>query len=297
MKLETYKNKKILITGIKGFIGNILSLKLQALGSEIIKLNDKKMDVTSWEQVKNLDKADIVFHLAAKIFVPFSFENPRKTYETNILGTLNLLEYCRKNKSKMVFASTYVYGEPNYLPVDENHPTNASNPYSKSKLVGEELCKYYSDDFGVKSIILRPFNIYGPDQNDNFLIPTIINQAKTGKIILKDSRPKRDYIYIDDAVEAFLRAGIHESNFDIFNVASGEGLSVENIAKIIISQFGNTTVNPVTTVRIVPYLTAMVPEAEHAAMPPSAASAPGSIGKKTPSSLKYSFNCFLVTFA
>ena len=242
MKLDQYKDKKILITGINGFVGSALSLKLQSLGSEIINLQNEKIDVTKWENVKNLEKADMVFHLAAKIFVPFSFENPRKTYETNILGTLNLLEYCRIKKSKMVFASTYVYGEPDYLPVDENHPTNASNPYSKSKLLGEKLCKAYSDDFGVKSVVLRPFNIYGPNQKGNFLIPTIINQAKKGKIILKDSRPKRDYIYVDDAVEAFLRAGIYESNFDIFNVASGDGLSVENVAKIIISQFDN---NPI----------------------------------------------------
>jgi len=139
----------------------------------------------------------------------------------------------------MIFASSYVYGKPNYLPIDENHPISAFNPYCQSKLLGEILCKSYNKDFGVPVIIFRPFNIYGKGQDDNFLIPLIMKQIiKNGKILLKDSRPKRDFVYIDDVVNAYCKAVEYDkTEFEIFNIGSGISYSVKKISEMIASNY------------------------------------------------------------
>lgn len=110
------------------------------------------------------------------MFVPFSQENPRLTYEINVQGTANVLEFCRLNNSKIVFSSSYVYGKPKYLPIDEKHPIFPTNPYARSKTLGEMLCRSYNKDYGVKCVIIHWFNLYGKGQNNIFLIPQIINQ-------------------------------------------------------------------------------------------------------------------------
>jgi UDP-glucose 4-epimerase len=134
----------------------------------------------------------------------------------------------------MIYVSSYVYGTPEYLPIDENHPVKAFNPYAQSKLLSEELCKGYNRDFDIPVTIFRPFNIYGPGQNPVFLIPSIIAQAKTGKIKLEDPRPRRDFIYIDDVVNAYSKA--IDTNFkkvEIFNLGSGISTSIHELTTII----------------------------------------------------------------
>ena len=162
---------KIVVTGSSGFVGTKLIKRLRVLKHEIIELDlTTGFDLTNWPHISSIKKFDVLIHLAAKIFVPDSYKFPHNMYNINILGTLNALELCRINGAKMIFASSYVYGVPLYLPIDENHPTSAFNPYCRSKLIGESLCMSYSKDFGVPVIIFRPFNIYGPDQNENFII-------------------------------------------------------------------------------------------------------------------------------
>ncbi|OYT11158.1 MAG: hypothetical protein B6I18_05295 [Bacteroidetes bacterium 4572_112] len=222
---------KIVVTGSKGFIGKQLCKTLQALGHQIIEIDlSLGHNVEEWSSFKDLPKFDYMVHLAARIFVPESFEKPRSFYQTNILGTINAIEACRLNDAKFVFFSSYAYGAPDYLPIDEQHPVKSFNPYSRSKIMGEDICKSYFADFGVKSIIFRPFNIYGPNQDSRFLIPSIIEQAKQGSITLKDNRPKRDYIFIDDIINAVVQALNYEpESSDIFNLASGVSHSVEDI--------------------------------------------------------------------
>lgn len=229
-------NMKIAVTGSSGFVGLHLVKRLKKLEADIINLDIKNgIDITNWEQIKNIGKFDLLFHLAAKSYVPDSYKYPRDFYYTNIIGTVNALELCRLHKAKMVFTGSYVCGNPRYLPVDENHPTQASNPYAQSKIIGEHLCKGYNRDFGIQVIILRPFNIFGIGQNDNFLIPSIIKQAKLGKILLKDPNPKRDFLYIDDAVEAYIKAmEYNQSSFEVFNIGSGVSYSVKEIVEIIV---------------------------------------------------------------
>lgn len=233
---------KIVVTGSKGFIGSRLVPTLLKKGHEVIELDKSDgYDITDWKQIRDITNFDIVIHLAAISFVPDSYDIPREMYTVNILGTLNMLELCRLNDAKMVFTSSYVYGQPKYLPLDEKHPTFTFNPYCHSKLIGEDLCKNFNTDFDVPIIIFRPFNIYGPGQNENFLIPLILKQLKeTGKISLKDSRPKRDFIHVDDVVDAYCKAvAYNKIDFEIFNLGSGVSYSVKEIAEMIASNYDN----------------------------------------------------------
>ena len=226
---------KIAVTGSYGFVGSHLVKRLIEMGVDIICLDIKNgIDITDWTQVQGTEKFDVLIHLAAKSYVPDSYKLPRDFYYTNIVGTVNALELCRIHKAKMVYTSSYVYGKPKYLPVDEKHPISAFNPYAQSKIIGEHLCKGYNRDFGISVIILRPFNIFGIGQNDNFLIPSIIKQAKSGNILLKDPNPQRDFVYIDDVIEAYIKCiEYNDSSFEIFNIGFGKSYSVKKIAEII----------------------------------------------------------------
>jgi nucleoside-diphosphate-sugar epimerase len=151
---------------------------------------------------------------------------------------VNVLELCRVNSCSLTYISSYVYGAPQYLPVDEKHPISPASPYNHSKLVAEEICKYYARTFNFPVAVLRPINIYGPGQSKNFLIPTIIRQVldhSREKIEVMDLRPKRDYLYIDDFVEA-LMVTMQIDGFEVFNLGSGYSVSVENLISVILQQ-------------------------------------------------------------
>ena len=178
----------------------------------------------------------MLIHLAAKIFVPESFDRPNAFLEFNFQTTLNALELTRKNEANFIFISSYMYGKPEYLPIDEKHPLAPHNPYAYSKLIGEQLSKCYYDSFNIPTIILRPFNLYGIGQNDNFLIPSIIKQTKNGKIELNDPRPKRDFLFIDDFIELVYKIITNpQAGFNIFNIGSGVSISVKKIVDIIVN--------------------------------------------------------------
>ena len=228
---------KILITGYSGFIGSYLQKKLEKTEHELILVDIANgTNICDWQQVKQYEGMDVIVHLANLSFVPASYEQPKKFYETNYLSTLNMLELCRLNNAKMVFFSSYIYGHPQYQPIDENHPTQAFNPYAQTKVICESLCEGYNRDFKVPITIFRPFNIYGTGQNPDFLIPSIIQQAKTGKIVIKDDRPKRDYIHVEDIIDAIITA-IETENTDKsiqkFNLGSGVSYSVKEIVDMV----------------------------------------------------------------
>jgi len=229
--------KKILITGANGFVGRHLVESFKLNSFEIISTAEiNKVNLCDWDKVKNLPKAQIIIHLASKNFVPDSFKEPLNFYNNNILSTLNVLEKAKTDGSRVIFFSSYVYGTPIYLPIDENHNKSSTNPYTQSKLISEELCEAYYRDFGVPVTIFRPFNIYGPGQRPSFFIPTIINQIDNDVIQLNDSRPKRDFIYIDDIVEAvFLSIIDNEKLFGIYNLGTGVSTSVKDIVDMIIN--------------------------------------------------------------
>ncbi|WP_235906056.1 NAD-dependent epimerase/dehydratase family protein [Ginsengibacter hankyongi] len=230
-------NERILITGSKGFVGNSLTSLLKSKSFEVFDVGSSNtLNLCDWEAVKNIPKSEIIVHLASKSFVPDSFKTPLSFYNNNILSTLNILEKAKIDGAKVIFFSTYVYGTPIYLPIDENHHKSPKNPYTQSKLIGEELCEAYFRDFGVPVTIFRPFNIYGAGQKFPFFIPTVISQINNKAIQLNDSRPKRDFIYIDDVVEAVHLSIIdNDKFFRIYNLGSGVSTSIKDIVDAIIN--------------------------------------------------------------
>lgn len=238
--------KTIVVTGSSGFVGSNLVKLLNKFDYQIIELDfTNEFDLTHWESVNKIRKFDLLIHLAASVYIPDSYISPREFYYNNMVSTLNMLELCKCENSKMIYVSSYVYGKPQYLPIDEKHPVSVLNPYSRSKVISEQLCIGYNRDFGVPIIIFRPFNIYGPEQNDKFLIPSIQKQIKENGIIqLKDPRPKRDFIHIDDVVMAYCKAIEYildlknNLDFEIFNLGSGISYSVKEVAAILVSQTG-----------------------------------------------------------
>jgi nucleoside-diphosphate-sugar epimerase len=233
--------KIISVTGSTGFIGSHL-VKALVKDSYLVKevSTSTGIDLSQKESIGKLGNFDVIVHLAAKSFVPYSFENPLDFYQNNIISTLNVLEAARLNNAKVVFISSYLYGPPKENPVDENHTLNPHNPYAQSKLICESLCEGYYRDFKLPVIILRPFNIYGPGQKEPFLIPSIISQARQGKIILNDERPKRDYIHVSDIVSAIVKSiEKDESELLKINLGTGESYSVEEVVNIVNSIFGN----------------------------------------------------------
>lgn len=225
---------EIVVTGSSGFIGKSVCHRLKQLGNNVIKLDFAKGDdITDIKSFDKIENCDLIIHLAAKSYVPDAFRNPHSFYYTNVLGTLNALETARRTGAKFIFISSYIYGQPAYLPVDENHIRAAHNPYAQSKIMGEDLCFAYNRDFDVPSIILRPFNIYGFGQAGNFIIPTIVEQIKSGKLNLMDSKPKRDFIHYSDVVEAIVKASQKENySIEILNLGTGVSTSIEDLVNI-----------------------------------------------------------------
>ena len=235
---------KLLVTGSTGFIGKNLCKAISERDVTIFGLSTSNGTNLAKDSLSNFEKVDLVLHLAAKTFVPNSFKNPEIIYRENYLSMLNILEYCRLNSiKKLIFLSSYVYGKPDYLPIDEKHKTHIENPYGRSKLHCESLCNSYAQDYGLNIIVLRPFNIYGNGQNKVFLIPTIINQLLESKkdiIEVDNLKPKRDYLYINDFIDILTKIifSYDITGYKIFNIGSGISYSVKEIISIIMNTFG-----------------------------------------------------------
>jgi len=222
----------ILITGATGFIGKHLVKKIPNYNIAVDQ-NGKNIDLRIRKEVLKIKRSDIVIHLAGKI--P-SEKNYSKNifFEHNFLGTLNILEYCIKKKvKKIIFISSYVYGNPEKNPISEKHQIKPHNTYTKSKVLSEELCKIYAEKYKIEIIILRPFNIFGNLQKDNSLISNIIKSIKNNShITITNKNNKRDYLFIDDLIDAIIKLIDYKCKFEIFNIGSGKSYSFENVVQL-----------------------------------------------------------------
>ncbi|HKR72718.1 MAG TPA: NAD-dependent epimerase/dehydratase family protein [Candidatus Nitrosocosmicus sp.] len=228
---------EVLVTGHSGFVGNHLLRKLKNHPTIVTpkKFDNKRIDILNKDQLFDLQRVDTVVHLAAKTSIPNSFSMPYDTYYTNFVGTLNILDYALRKKIKNIInVSTYVYGEPQYIPIDENHPTNPHTPYNKSKLLSEKLCEHYSEDFGINIVTLRPFSIYGPANNSSF-IPTVVRKLfRREKVILSKKNTRRDFLYVDDFCTLVYRILLDfPDGYHIYNVGFGRSYSLEDIVEKI----------------------------------------------------------------
>ena len=224
---------KILITGSEGFLGSYIVDKLKNTFHDVIALNKINGDIVDINMWDSLPSVDLVIHLASKTSVPDSWFKTSEFINTNLNGTIACLEYCKKHKCKLIYFSSYLYGNAKDLPINEDSKLIINNPYALSKKMAEDSCIFYHDNFGIDIIILRPFNIYGPGQSNSFLIPLIIEQLYTSCTInVMDLSPKRDYVFIDDVYSAILNS-MDLKGFHIFNIGSGKSYSVLEIINII----------------------------------------------------------------
>ena len=222
---------KILITGSTGFIGTSLCEILHENFVFVKGISRKEGDIRTLD-LNNLGSFDQVIHLANRNFIPDSWKNPGEFFSTNIDGTRNILEFCRKNKSRLIYVSAYVYGQPKYLPIDEKHFVNGLNPYMESKIIAERLVQFYAENFNIPCVIIRPFNIYGSNQKLSFLIPTIVDQissSETPSVHVRSLKPKRDFLHINDFNRALLTVVNEKDLQGIYNIGYGQSFSVKEI--------------------------------------------------------------------
>lgn len=259
------KNQTVLVTGGGGFIGSRLCERLvqsdatvrafvrytsraeigllRFLEPDILKkVEIIRGDLRDFSAVAQaLRGVDIVFHLGALISIPYSYVHPVETVQTNVLGTLNILEACRKSGAKLVHTSTSeVYGTALRVPIDEDHPLQGQSPYSASKIGADKLVESYFRSFGLPTVTVRPFNTYGPGQSTRAVIPTIITQALAGGVVrLGNLDAIRDFTYLDDTVEGFLLTAQADTwNGETYNLGSGEEISIGAIAALIFRLMG-----------------------------------------------------------
>lgn len=191
-------------------------------------------DIADPKTLAGIEAVDHVFHLAARTFVPDSWKDNVGFMRTNVMGTANVLDYCRRVSAHLTFVSAYLYGKPERLPIAEDATPKPNNPYALSKYLAEQLCEFAARHDGLAITVVRPFNIYGPNQPDHFLIPTIVRQVKArGDIQVKDLAPRRDYLHIDDLIRLLLATQSGEQNsYRVVNAGSGESHSVKEIIDI-----------------------------------------------------------------
>ncbi len=252
------KDKKILVTGAGGFIGSHLVEELVKKGVKVKalvrynsrndwgKLEELQDDILSEVEVISGDirdayfcqriakNIDLIFHLAAAIAIPFSYIAPSHYVETNIIGTLNILESALKNNiQKVIHTSTSeVYGSAKYTPIDENHPLSGQSPYSATKIAADKLAESYYCSFSLPIATIRPFNTFGPRQSARAIIPSIIAQILLNpkKINIGSTHPVRDFTYVKDTVDGFIKvAESHKTIGTVTNIGTGIGVSVEEL--------------------------------------------------------------------
>ena len=243
--------KKVVVTGGAGFIGSHLVNMLVKANLEVIVLDNlstgKKENINpkatfiKCDLSKDrplLEGVDTVFHLAATPQVQYSIENP--TDNNNLHSLINMLNVSKKSGVKrFIFSSSSsVYGNPKYTPIDENHPINPLSPYALHKLVGEQYCKLYSDIYGLDTVCLRYFNVYGDRMSNTGAYRSVISIFKEQQNqnqplnIVNDGEQKRDFIHVDDVIQANLLCATHTNYFkgEIYNVGTGEPYTVNQIA-------------------------------------------------------------------
>ena len=183
---------------------------------------------------------DTVFHLAALIGIPYSYLAPESYVNTNVKGTLNVMEACRKAEvERVVHTSTSeVYGTAQYTPIDEKHPLQGQSPYSASKIGGDKIAESYFCSFELPVATLRPFNTFGPRQSARAVIPTIVTQALTSDTVhLGSLTPVRDLTYVSDTVQAFVRMAECEQAVGLtINAGRGSGVTIGELAGIILEK-------------------------------------------------------------
>ena len=266
------KSKTVLVTGSDGFIGSHLTEELLRIGCKVrafayynsfgswgwldhlAKDQLESIEVVTGDirdrgsVTKAMEGIDVVFHLAALIGIPYSYDSPESYVGTNISGTLNVLEEARRLGTEriIVTSTSEVYGTAQYVPIDEKHPFQGQSPYSATKIGADRMAESYFRSFDLPVTIARPFNTYGPRQSARAIIPTIISQLCNGsdEISLGSLSPTRDLVYVKDTARGFISMAENENTIgEEINIATQDEISIGDLAQKLI-----TAIRPSATI-------------------------------------------------
>jgi len=254
-----WSGQTVLVTGADGFIGSHLTERLVAIGAKtraLVQYNSfgswgwlgespsrEELEVFLGD-VRDSDSlrapmrgVDVVFHLAALIAIPYSYQAPRSYLDTNATGTLNVLSAALSADARRVVhtSTSEVYGTARFVPISEAHPLQAQSPYSASKIAGDKIAEAFHRCFGLPVATLRPFNTYGPRQSARAVIPTIVTQLLVGETVeLGNLEPTRDFTYVSDTVDGFLAiAGCDDAIGEVVNLGSQREISIGDLVTLI----------------------------------------------------------------
>jgi NAD dependent epimerase/dehydratase len=264
-----WKDKKVLVTGAGGFIGSHLVERLAELGAKVRAFvrynsrNDRGLLEILPEHVQRqieviagdlrdpgsvraaVKDVQTVFHLGASIAIPYSYVNPRDAIETNVIGTLNVLNAVRDYEVEKMLqtSSSEVYGTALYCPIDEKHPLQAQSPYAASKIASDKLAESFHLSYGLPVATIRPFNTYGPRQSARAVIPAIITQVLSfGIVSLGSLYPTRDFLFVEDTVDGFIKMAESPLTVgEVVNVGTGIEISIDDLARKIMFIIGKET--------------------------------------------------------
>jgi len=262
MEEFNWNKKKVLITGADGFIGSHLAEILVTLGAQVRAMvhynsfgrcgwiDDSELkaeievlagDITDREVVsKAVKDQEVIFHLAALIGIPYSYQAVSSYIQTNIIGTANILQATREQSPACIIhtSTSETYGTAQYVPIDEKHPLVGQSPYSATKIGADQIALSFYNSFDSPVKIVRPFNTYGPRQSARAIIPTIITQILAGKkeISLGNLSPTRDFTYVKDVANGFIKVAESKKLFgQTTNIGSNSEISIGDLAKLIAS--------------------------------------------------------------
>ncbi|MFQ5833400.1 MAG: GDP-mannose 4,6-dehydratase [Candidatus Thorarchaeota archaeon] len=257
----TFESAQVLVTGAGGFIGSHLVEKLLSIGAQVrafvrytssghignlrfVEGNIDDLEIMMGDLKdpyackKAMIDVDYVFHLASVISIPYSYRNPREYFDNNVYSILNILQAAQELETRAIIhtSTSEVYGTAEQIPIPETHPLKAQSPYSASKIAADKIVESFFRSFDSPVVTVRPFNTYGPRQSTRAVIPTIITQALSQKVILLgDTRPTRDFLYVKDTVQGIIDIanaadGLHGKEI---NLGTGTEVDIGKLAEMI----------------------------------------------------------------
>ena len=260
--------QRVIVTGASGFIGVNLVKTLNRLGADVLVIDRAQPSEQfsnvefEWADLRHLNKtyeADYLIHLAAVSNAGYAEKYPLDTYETNVLGTVNLLNHVQITK-RVLFPSTALIYKASELPLNEEAELELGSTYAQSKIIGEQVVNFWCRRIGVSHTVVRFFNIYGAGQLPMYIVPQVVRQImEDGKVVLRNGAVVRDLLYVDDCIDAVLKLAVTPAAADtVFNIGSGSDVTISDVAKAAVKASGQFGVEVVDLEQNIEYSPTMI---------------------------------------